>query len=414
MRNLFDQYQHVENRLTHAVGSVLHEDRRLLRSFLKDLVRISPPRKARLKIFVQQYPGGPPLSEAEAEEKGIPDIWICDIDQSWAVFVESKVQAHLNAHQIERHRTTAFGRLGFNAAKAVAITVNVPKSFRCNCQVIEWREVYSWLTSWQARAVWAARLSRYMEALEIQMAKDERKIKGTLTRFSGISYDSLEGYTYFEAKRLLILATEELRKRTDLERKLGMDPRGKGRPAITNDTGRVWDFLPLKGARNAKTFTQYPHLTLGIHQTFVEAMVTVPHGVNSSMRRALLDLEEHGFANLLKAILKRMEPLTKSGVQPWFRGSQRWFPSQKAKAKEHARLEFDLRTAFPSKKPYKTQPAWATAGYQAFVKKNKSNYQFQVGALIPLKECAKMKTPDALSIISKAWIACKPLVDLAR
>ena len=34
MRNIFDQYSHPENRLTHALASCLAEDRKLLRRFV--------------------------------------------------------------------------------------------------------------------------------------------------------------------------------------------------------------------------------------------------------------------------------------------------------------------------------------------------------------------------------------------
>jgi hypothetical protein len=40
LRNLFDQYGQIENRLTHALLSALHRDRNLLAQFL---VRFAPP-----------------------------------------------------------------------------------------------------------------------------------------------------------------------------------------------------------------------------------------------------------------------------------------------------------------------------------------------------------------------------------
>ncbi len=54
-----------------------------------------------------------------------------------------------------------------------------------------------------------------------------------MTYFSGIPFGKDQPYNYLEAKRLLNLALGKLRQRKDLQQELGMDPEGKGRPAIT-------------------------------------------------------------------------------------------------------------------------------------------------------------------------------------
>ena len=59
----------------------------------------------------------------------------------------------------------------------------------------------------------------------------------------------------------------------------------------------------------------------------------------------------------------------------------------------------NLRTSVPCSGGPKVQPRWLEAAYAAFVNKAGSNYQIQMGVLFPYAE---------------AWLACKPLVDLAR
>lgn len=43
MRNVFDQYDQPENRVTHALMSALHEDAKLLKAFLREVAREAPP-----------------------------------------------------------------------------------------------------------------------------------------------------------------------------------------------------------------------------------------------------------------------------------------------------------------------------------------------------------------------------------
>src|SRR4029077_19712538 len=106
-------------------------------------------------------------------------------------------------------------------------------------------------------------------------------------------------FTYHEGKRVLELAMEDLRRRHDLLEKLRMNPKAPGRSAITGRrSDAVWDFLSLTRAGEAENFTNYPHLTLGVVAQAVEAMVTVPNAINSTMRRNLIELGEAGFQSL--------------------------------------------------------------------------------------------------------------------
>jgi hypothetical protein len=87
--------------------TALQEDRKLLGRFLRELVRVKPPRDPnKLEVIEQQYPGEEEPSEEELERRGIPDGWIFDAE-GWCVFIESKVIAKLGADQINRHRRTA-------------------------------------------------------------------------------------------------------------------------------------------------------------------------------------------------------------------------------------------------------------------------------------------------------------------
>jgi hypothetical protein len=247
---------------------------------------------------------------------------------------------------------------------------------------LEWREVYAWLRRHSASATeWAKHAADYFEIAEAKLIEDEKLKEGTLTKFSGFPFGIDRPYTYLEGKRVLALARAELSKRRDLVKEVGMNPAVPGRPAITGRQSQgVWDFLSLAPSGDRAAFTSHPHLTLRIQSRAVEAMVTVPHRVNTLMRRNLVSLKEAGFQTLIEDIVARTKALLKrqNDATPWFLGLQRRYPSQRAAPFMEARIEFDLRIAIGGGLP-KTQPKWLSAAYGAFVDKEGSNYQIQVG-----------------------------------
>ena len=189
-----------------------------------------------------------------------------------------------------------------------------------------------------------------------------------------------------------------------------------GRSAITGRQGTVvWDFLSLSAASEGDSFTKHPHLSLVIGSQSVEALVTVPNAVNNTMRKNLVKFGEEGFQKLAADILKNLNPLLHAhkGATPWVLGMQRRYPSQRATPFVDARIEFDLRTAIPFDGPPKTQPRWLSAAYGAFVDKRGSNYEIQMGVVFRYKYCPELREADAIDLVAAAWLACKPLIDLA-
>lgn len=416
MRNIFDQYRQPENRITHALMTALQEDRKLLKLFLRELVGVTPPcQPDKLTVLEQQYPDEDEPSEDELERRGIPDGWIFDGD-GWCVFIESKVIAKISIDQINRHRRTAEHR-GFNRITAVAIAPRLPSILPADTVLLEWRNIYAWLRRHASNSAWAARTAEYLEIAEAKLIDSEQFVEGSLTMFSGFPFGHDHPFTYLDGKRVLELAMEDLRRRRDLREKLRMNPKAPGRSAITGRRGdAVWDFLSLTRPGEAETFTNYPHLTLSVLAQAVEAMVTVPNAVNSTMRRNLVELGEAGFQSLTTEIVKNLKPMLRKcpDAAPWGRGIQRRYPSQRATPFIDARIDFDLRTAVPQSGSPKEQPRWLSAAYSSFVHKAGSNYQMQMGVLFRYDRCSQIQKPDALDLIAEAWIACKPLIDLAR
>jgi hypothetical protein len=234
MRNIFDQYFQPENRVTHALMTALNEDRKLLASFLRELVKVKPPCHPRqLIVLEQRYPGEEELSEDDLERRGIPDGWIFDEEDGWCVFIESKVIATLGSDQINRHRHVA-ERRGFKQITAVAICPRLSPSVPAGTKVLEWRKIYAWLRRHVQSSPWARRAAEYLEVAEAKLIESQQFVEGTLTMFAGFPFGHDKPFTYLEGKRVLELALGELRGRRDLRDQLGMNPKVLGRPAITD------------------------------------------------------------------------------------------------------------------------------------------------------------------------------------
>lgn len=415
VRSLFDQYNEPENQLTHALACCLNEDRGLLRSFADWLARPRPPSRCTLEVVEQTLPGEEEDAEEPTDQQGLPDLWIHDHGE-WSLIIENKVRSPVNAAQISRHRATATRR-GFIQHSLIVISPETPPDRSlAGARHVRWSQVYEWFLRRRIGSEWARRLVHYMESVESRMTATGYLERGSLTTFSGIRFGPDNPWSYREAKRLLRLALDQLRADRRLVR-LGMDPSGAGRPAITGREGSaVWDFLPLRYAARAQNFTAYPHLTMGIQSTRVLVIVTVPNGVRAPLRRNLLALGEEGFCGIAMQICGNLVRLFRkaNGAKPWVDVCQRHYPTQRSAPIEDARLEFDLRTAVPhgrrrrSGDAVKSQPQWLRATYASLATK-RSNLQVGFGAAFSL-DCPILHSKQALDYFSGTWLACEPLL----
>ena len=411
VRNIFDQYDQPENRLTHALASTLHHDRSLLRPFLRWIgLADVPPAKA-LRITEQQVPGLAAAPEEEAESKGLPDLCIYT-DGGWAALFEAKVQATVSADQLRRHRETA-RRQAFEHPKLIVLAVDPPtKKLPAGTVSLEWRRVYQWFSRRSHNSTWAEHLVQYMHVFEARMIADDYDIRGTVTMFDGLQFSDENPYTYREGKRLIRLLGDELRQRSDLK-KLGIDPKAEGRSAITGrDQDGVWDFIPLKVASNASNFTDYPHLTMYIHREHAAASITVPNGVKGGFKQKLKDEGVDGFVDLLSELEANLRPVCKrsTGARPWVYAVQRHFRSQRSVGTLDGRVAFDLQTLnHNSSSRVKHQPEWAEALYSLLVNKN-SNIQFGLTVFFDYA-CPVLGSHKATDLFAKTWLAGHPLLD---
>ncbi len=410
MRNVFDQYTQQENKLTHALICTLAADRSLLKPFLKWADCKDIPNPKSLFITEQQIPGTA-VSGDDEEGKGLPDGCVYS-ELGWALLIESKVSSKISTNQLKRHFSTAV-RHGFEKPYLLILSVDdPPKNLPQRATHRAWRDVYVWFRRHAGSSSWARTFTDYMEIFESRMIAEDYSIRGTLTMFDGLRFDSENPYTYREGKRLIRLLGDELQHRDDLQ-EFGVDPKGKRRGAITGRAGAgVWDFMPLQIARNAKNFTDYPHLTMAIRQDNTGAAITIPNGVRGGFKNKLSDLGEPGFIQLLSTIEHRLQlaisdsPTAKATVY----AIQRHYPSQRSAGIKDARIEADLETIIPGKESgVKYQPQWAEAIYQIMTNK-RSNIQLGIEVVFSY-ECPVIQSPEAVELFAKSFIAMKPMID---
>jgi len=307
VRNVFDQYDQPENRLTHAVMVTLANDKKLVRPFLKLVGVKRAPALKNIELGLQRVPGQEVESIKDGKE-GLPDGCFFDQD-SWAVVIEAKVQAGISVNQLKRHRKTS-ARYGYEHPYVVLLSIDRPKSLPDWAIHLEWKNLYRWFSKRTADSSWARHFVDYMHVFEAKMIAKDYNIRGTLTMFDGFKFSDAEPYTYAEGKRLIRLLGDELRKRKKLVKALGVDLEATGRTAITRGSnGSVWDFLPLKTGRG-KPFTAAVHLSLGIRPQEVGIALTVPNAMRD-VKKTLRNDDAEGLGRMFSQVEKNLRPVLK-------------------------------------------------------------------------------------------------------
>ena len=142
MRNIFDQYNQPENKLTHSLATSLHEDKKLLDSFLKTFCKNFFKITKNLKIEQQTVPGQITRETDEKQKKGLPDAIIYNEEE--CLIIESKVSSTLTQDQLNRHEKT-LKRRGFDKIKGIGIVVDLLPNVKLeNWKQLTWNSVYSW------------------------------------------------------------------------------------------------------------------------------------------------------------------------------------------------------------------------------------------------------------------------------
>lgn len=416
MRNVFDQYDQPENRLTHALLCSLDADRALLQGFIRWVTGHQKP-GPKLTVNEQSFPGESDTPPEEGDRRGIPDGCIAD-GFGWALLIESKLTRTWDADQLRRHRATAV-RHGLNDVTIVCLTVGTSRQLAPEgCVPRSWSDVYVWLAGFRPQSDWAQRCQHYFEVAEAQLVATNGLSGGAITMFTGIPFGLDAPYSYLQAKRVLGLLRAALIDDKALVQALDIDTANAGRGAITGSKARfVWDYVGFKGAQKVDAFTQFPHLTLAVLDDRLEATLTVPNGVSAPLRRAMLGATFDKFEQRVAKVIACITATGAAapGLKPVVNVAQRHYSSQRSEPVYDAVLRFDPSTAVRGKNsgPVKYQPQWLRLAYDV-LNQRASNLQFQIGAEFPYAACPAVRTPSIAKAVASVWRACEPVLNSVR
>jgi len=413
MRNIFDQYSQPENQLTHALVSTLFHERKLLKPFMEWAGAKDIPPGQDMNIVEQQRPGTPISGDEDFASGSLPDACIYE-ESGWVLLIEAKAQAGFDADQIDRHRAMAC-RNGFPRPQMLAIVVDRTDAANYpGILVREWREIYQWFRRRSGQSFWTNNFADYLEIFESKKIAENYAIRGTLTMFDGFHFSDENPFHYREAKRLLRLLGDELRKRKELEA-LGIDLDAPGRKMITGSQGgAVWDYLQFTGAGGIDKFNQWPHLTFTVKPDGLGAMLNLPNSLKGGLKSRFKSIGEDNLYTVLKEVEKRIRPVLRRipGSSASASVVQRHYPSRTAQPIVDAKISADLRTI--SSAPggnVKHQPDWIKAIYDLIVNK-RSNLQFGISASFPY-ETKIVQSAKVVDGFVGAWVAMKPMIEVA-
>lgn len=414
MRNIFNQFKHPENCLTHAFACCLHHDRNLLKSFLTDLLGLSPPEIGKLKIIEQALPNKfeSDLSNSPEVEtsSSLPDMIIFD-EEGWCVIIESKVTARICKKQIKQHFIT-LKRRGYSNPECIVIAIEKMNECVPGCKMLTWNSIYLWINKFNKESFWANELKHYFEVLEKNMTDKEYLTTGTITDFIGIPFDDHTPFSYLEGKRVLKLMLERLKERKQFDSALDIDY-NSSRGAIKNHS-TIWDVIPLKNVDKIKKFTDAPHFTFGLTEKNMQIMLTLPDNAIKKTFGSFKSIE----SSLVKfAIELDHFNVDKKFYSPRMKLNQRHYPHRCSDPIDDGILEFDLRTMVLSPhttdEKVKKQKGWLDSLFNLCQSKS-SNMQLQIGVFWSYKCLSKISPEQTLELVERSCNAMAELVSLIK
>ena len=408
IRNVFDQYSQLENRLTNALFQVFRHEPNVAKEFVEWAGGPSLQRGP-IQLACQMTPASN-LSELEMEDfpaaRTIPDGWIFDPEGEWAVVIENKVTAGLRQDQVEGHIARARA-LGFRAIFPLVLTADreEPSDLRnwapagVNARWRRWSELYVRMkekdSSW-----WVQEFLGYMEELEFRFHEGGHT-EVELTGFSGIPFDKEHGYNALQARAQLLGLMAALRKHPGLRESYPkIQPEGKGR---IKASGVMWDVLKMRPGN----FTTAPHLTLFIDKDDAGLELILPNGDKTG---AWPQLANCSTARLEEAVAdvhgrtKSLRGKPKCFLALW----QRHFPHIGAEGVIDARVEVDLDVVFgePDAKideKVKTRKEWwpALLGLIAAPKAG-ANWELSLTCRYRYSDSAAIRTLNSPDFVDEA------------
>lgn len=437
IRNLFDQYDWPENRLTHALVHVLAENRRLTRHFImKFAPESSLARGTNFSFSCQRLPGEEkpqPDEEEEAERRGLPDAWIYDDTRS-TVVLECKITAGLTINQLVRHASTIRTK-EFNEAHLLVITAHEKKPRtvtkvergllgKISCSWASWPDIYEFFDQ-HSGSYLESEFVNYLRVLEGKLMADGYD-GPPLIKFSGIPFGPNYPYNEPEAKGILRALRAKLIPELAASRILPKIDESTPPKPMTGP----WVIVTFAFASGFH-FTKHPHLSIvlpmgesdwkGIGACWIQ--LVLPHSANGEYWKRIRSCTEDRFVEVLENVANRIRPLlrrfasdiwrprlTLALYQRHFRGQQTWT--------RDGLLQFDVNTLLDGKHSINSSirqvPGWLQAAHTLLVDSRRANFELALRAQFPLSDGSVSRRADFVGALVKSAEAFQPFLALLR
>ena len=253
MRNIFDQYDQEENRVTFALLLVLSSSQRLTRRFVREVAG------------VRRIPPGPILVRAQAktaQTDTVPDGMITHEDGAFGIAIESKiVPASVRVGQLRGHLAHL---RGYDVKRLLVLTPDdgPPRQTKSlgHTRWLSWAQVYGWIRKQQR----AAQEHHSRSSFLLDQFREYLEMHEGLSEFHGVSFDG--GFDEDRAREYLRTLMHELAPTAN--RLFGRQIQsGKIRASWQ---GGVWSWFGQRG------FTKDLHLTLFIGPESLMIALTLP------------------------------------------------------------------------------------------------------------------------------------------
>lgn len=422
--NIFDQYTHLENRLTHALGVTLERSSIFRENFIKDFT-------GKKRFFGKVAHVELQLAKGASTEKDpdacIPDLVILN-NTDQAIIIESKVGAGITMSQLTGHEKRA-RRNALEIYSALVITgrkrdaeklLDWSRAGRVNeeWKHISWRQVYQLASQYADEDPWSRELQQYMNILSSQMDDSGMDSQVKIIDFTGIPFTSFEDFDFRVAKRILRSLMDTLDEDRNFLKTLGFkkDQIPRHRKKISTGT-RVWDYL--SPVDQDKSHKGSHHFTVSISQDHMNAMLTVPNGpVFRRFRKNVSRNNAQDFDAMVKGIMKNLskEGILKAGGQPVIKLVQRRYKTRQNVFAVDGEMSFDIRTTEGQRRtgkipPIEAQPEWLHL-CKSLILNKKGNVQLQIGVQFYYSHCPAIKTPKATELVKKSLASMAPAVSL--
>ncbi len=281
LRNIFDQYQVPENRVTNALLQTLQRDRRLLDAFIKKVIGRTVAKNEDIVFEAFKKPGADgDLKSSDEQTQSIPDGLI-KIGENIAVAIESKIVK--NAIRPEQLRSHLREVASYNEKYLCVITpddsspieeLKARGEIGVNSIWLSWREIYEMLGDYKSP-------KNAEEFLQSQL-KEFLYMQNDLIGFCGIKKWE-EGYDLEQANNIVRNLIRAIKPKLQeiYQGFIYEKPKYKKQKnpyEIYADA--AWGYLAPQ-----EDFTKDLHFTFSLSETNLFIGLTIPHSARQRWRR---------------------------------------------------------------------------------------------------------------------------------